>query len=82
MYLKLLSRWPTLSPATIAAKVKHFFVCYSVNRHKSTTLTPCYHAEGYSPDDNRFDLRPFLYDNTWARQFACIDEDVRTRAEP
>jgi len=26
-----------------------------------TTLTPSYHAEQYSPDDNRFDLRPFLY---------------------
>lgn len=26
-----------------------------------TTLTPSYHAESYSPDDNRFDLRPFLY---------------------
>eukprot|EP00179_Madagascaria_erythrocladioides_P029989 CAMPEP_0198331912 /NCGR_PEP_ID=MMETSP1450-20131203/17916_1 /TAXON_ID=753684 ORGANISM="Madagascaria erythrocladiodes, Strain CCMP3234" /NCGR_SAMPLE_ID=MMETSP1450 /ASSEMBLY_ACC=CAM_ASM_001115 /LENGTH=30 /DNA_ID= /DNA_START= /DNA_END= /DNA_ORIENTATION= len=26
-----------------------------------TTLTPSYHAENYSPEDNRFDLRQFLY---------------------
>ena len=32
-----------------------------LNRHKMTVLTPSYHAESYSPDDNRFDLRPFLY---------------------
>ena len=31
-----------------------------------TVLTPSYHAEQYSPDDNRFDLRPFLYPSfTW-----------------
>ncbi|KAF4724890.1 Glutamine-dependent NAD(+) synthetase, partial [Perkinsus olseni] len=45
----------------VAGKVKHFFNCYCRNRHKCTVLTPSYHAEAYSPDDNRFDLRPFLY---------------------
>lgn len=31
-----------------------------------TVLPPAYHAEQYSPDDNRFDLRPFLYPSfTW-----------------
>lgn len=44
-----------------ADKVKRFFYYYGINRHKMTTLTPSYHAEPYSPDDNRFDLRPFLY---------------------
>lgn len=39
-----------------------------------TTLTPSYHAEDYSPDDNRFDLRPFLYNTKWSRQFAVMDE--------
>ncbi|KAI0734335.1 carbon-nitrogen hydrolase [Irpex lacteus] len=34
---------------------------HTQNRRKLTTLTPGYHAEQYSPDDNRFDLRPFLY---------------------
>ena len=41
----------------IAHKVKHFFRRYAINRHKMTTITPSYHAENYSPDDNRFDLR-------------------------
>ena len=40
-----------------------------------TTLTPAYHAEAYSPDDNRFDLRQFLYPS-WKRQFDSIDAMV------
>jgi NAD+ synthase (glutamine-hydrolysing) len=60
-FMKLLHDWsPTMSPATIADKVKRFFFYYAINRHKMTVLTPSYHAESYSPDDNRFDLRPFL----------------------
>jgi NAD+ synthase (glutamine-hydrolysing) len=39
-----------------------------------TTLTPAYHAEAYSPDDNRFDLRQFLYNISWSWQFKKIDE--------
>ncbi|PKI85565.1 NAD(+) synthase (glutamine-hydrolyzing) [Malassezia vespertilionis] len=54
MFVKLLPMWtPRLSPIDIAAKVKHFFFEYARNRHKMTTLTPSYHAESYSPDDNR-----------------------------
>ena len=60
----------------IAEKVKRFFFFYSANRHKMTTLTPSYHAENYSPDDNRFDLRPFLYNVRWPWQFKKIDEIV------
>lgn len=60
----------------VAQKVKHFFRMYSVNRHKMTTITPSYHAETYSPDDNRFDLRPFLYNTRWTWQFRCIDTQV------
>ena len=41
-----------------------------------TTLTPSYHAECYSPDDNRFDHRPFLYPARWTWQFAAIDNAV------
>ena len=37
-----------------------------------TTLTPSYHAEVYSPDDNRFDHRPFLYNIRWSWQFSAI----------
>jgi NAD+ synthase (glutamine-hydrolysing) len=35
-------------------QVKHFFKYYAINRHKATVLTPSYHAENYSPDDNRW----------------------------
>ncbi|OCB85527.1 glutamine-dependent NAD synthetase with GAT domain-containing protein [Sanghuangporus baumii] len=58
----------------IADKVKLFFFEYARNRHKMTTLTPAYHAESYSPDDNRFDLRPFLYPSRFPFQFKKIDE--------
>jgi len=77
MFLKLVHVWGTergISPAQVAEKVKLFFRFYSINRHKMTTLTPSYHAEVYSPDDNRFDHRPFLYNTRWTYQFAAIDQ--------
>ena len=37
-------------------QVKLFFRKYAINRHKMTTVTPSYHAEAYSPDDNRYDF--------------------------
>ena len=43
----------TKAPWEVVGKVKHFFRSYAVNRHKMTTVTPSYHAEAYSPDDNR-----------------------------
>jgi NAD+ synthase (glutamine-hydrolysing) len=74
MFLKLIDDWgKKYNVSEISAKVKKFFYFYSINRHKMTTLTPSYHAENYSPDDNRFDLRPFLYNSTWNRQFTTID---------
>lgn len=76
MFRKLLVTWSHLSPSEVASKVKRFFYYYSVNRHKMTTITPAYHAEAYSPDDNRFDLRQFLYNTRWTRQFAVIDDIV------
>ncbi|KAJ6667101.1 hypothetical protein lerEdw1_017079 [Lerista edwardsae] len=77
MFCKLLTMWKLMcSPREVASKVQHFFRMYSVNRHKMTTLTPSYHAADYSPDDNRFDLRPFLYNSAWSWQFRCIDEQV------
>ncbi|OBZ66727.1 Glutamine-dependent NAD(+) synthetase [Grifola frondosa] len=75
MFTKLVYEWGSfLSPVQIAEKVKHFFFEYARNRHKMTTLTPSYHAEQYSPDDNRFDLRPFLYPSRFPWQFKKIDE--------
>ncbi|CAJ1350482.1 unnamed protein product [Effrenium voratum] len=61
----------------VAQKVKDFFFYNAINRHKMTTLTPSYHAENYSPDDNRFDLRPFLFPATFDAQFEAIDAVVK-----
>lgn len=55
--------------------------CYAINRHKMTVITPAYHAEQYSPDDNRFDHRPFLYRANWSWQFREIDKQVRLLAK-
>ena len=50
-----------MQPREVLKKVERFYTMHMRNRHKMTTLTPSYHAENYSPDDNRFDLRPFCY---------------------
>ena len=81
MACKLAAMWGpgserSLPIAEVASKVKRFFRFYAINRHKMTTLTPSYHAENYSPDDNRYDLRPFLYPVRFERQFRLIDEFV------
>ncbi|XP_077613491.1 glutamine-dependent NAD(+) synthetase [Crocuta crocuta] len=77
MFCKLVSLWQDVcSPRQVADKVRWFFCKYAANRHKMTTLTPAYHAESYSPDDNRFDLRPFLYNTRWPWQFRCIETQV------
>lgn len=77
MFCRLVGAWrDRYSADEVADKVKHFFRCYAINRHKMTVLTPSYHAESYSPDDNRFDHRPFLYRANWSWQFRAIDEKV------
>lgn len=54
VFNKLLHEWgDRMSPKAIATKTKNFFFYYAINRHKQTVLTPAYHAEQYSPDDNR-----------------------------
>lgn len=86
MFEKLTAEWSHLPPREVAEKVKRFFYYYAINRHKATVLTPAYHAESYSPDDNRFDLRQFLYNARWSWQFRRIDrlveqmEEYRTEA--
>ncbi|KAF2247922.1 putative glutamine-dependent NAD(+) synthetase [Trematosphaeria pertusa] len=78
MFERLLHDWrDQYTPREVADKVKRFHHFYAINRHKMTTMTPAYHAEEYSPDDNRFDLRPFLYPpffESWS--FKKIDERV------
>lgn len=82
MFRKLRQEWGAkLDSAAVAEKVKRFFFYYSINRHKTTVLTPAYHAENYTPDDNRFDLRPFLYNAKWTWQFGKIDDEVRVEME-
>ncbi|GAX84189.1 hypothetical protein CEUSTIGMA_g11612.t1 [Chlamydomonas eustigma] len=76
MFRRCLQMWGNMYTAkVIADKVKHFFRYYAINRHKTTVLTPSYHAESYSPDDNRFDHRPFLYNFAWPWQFRQIDDE-------
>lgn len=79
MFEHLLLEWSDrqLTAKQIADKVKKFFRYYAINRHKTTVLTPSYHCENYGTDDNRFDLRQFLYDTTWEHQFAEIDKVVK-----
>ncbi|KAL6052771.1 Glutamine-dependent NAD(+) synthetase [Balamuthia mandrillaris] len=77
MFQKLVYMWEDkLTAREIAEKVKRFFFYYCINRHKMTVLTPAYHAEAYSPEDNRYDLRQFLYNSKWDAQFSAIDELV------
>ena len=77
MFSKLLHEWEDIcTPEEVSEKVKKFFRYYSINRHKMTVLTPSYHAESYSPDDNRFDHRPFLYNISWSWQFRSIDNKL------
>ena len=71
MFRKLHDLWgQRMSLDDLESMINRFFFFHSANRHKMTTLTPAYHAEGYSVDDHRFDLRPFLYplDFTWQKQ--------------
>ncbi|CAI7666933.1 unnamed protein product [Penicillium palitans] len=77
MYEKLLHLWGNeYSPREIYEKTRHFFYYYSINRHKMTVLTPSYHAEQYSPEDNRHDLRQFLYPPfTWA--YKKMEDNVK-----
>lgn len=78
-YLRLLGDWkerPGFGPREIADKVMRFFRFYSLNRHKAVILTPSPHMSAYNPDDNRHDLRPFLYVVNWPWQFDKIKAHV------
>lgn len=77
MFQRLIHDWSHLAPYQVAEKVKRFYHYYAINRHKMTTLTPALHSNDYSPDDNRFDLRPFLYPpyyKSWS--FKKMDEEL------
>ncbi|MCJ1223775.1 glutamine-dependent NAD(+) synthetase [Toensbergia leucococca] len=77
VYSTLLHRWIDRTPRQIYEKTRTFFYYYAINRHKMTVLTPSLHLESYGPDDNRFDLRPFLYPRfSWP--FKKIDAHVES----
>ena len=47
-------------PQYLFDKISTYYRRYTMNRHKAVIVTPSVHLLP-SPDDNRFDLRPFLY---------------------
>jgi len=62
MFERLVVEWSEhMRPRAVYKKVRDFMYYYAVNRHKMTTMTPGLYLESYTPDDNRYDLRPFLY---------------------
>ena len=61
----------------IATKIKRFFTHYSQNRHKANTLPPTFVYDPECCDNNRFDIRPFMYATDWSYQFDIIDQRVR-----
>lgn len=80
-----------MGPRQIAEKTMRFFRFYAINRHKATIITPSIHLSAYSmfplpifellltlvdPDDNRHDLRPFLYVVDFPFQFNKIRAHV------
>ena len=75
MFNRLRALKPEIPAKDHYSRVAFFFRKYSANRHKMTTLPPAYHAMSSSPDDNRFDLRPFLY-GQWTWQFKRIERDL------
>lgn len=62
MFERLVVDWSGhMEPRKVYEKVRSFMYYYAINRHKMTTMTPGLYLESYTPDDNRYDLRPFLY---------------------
>ena len=74
MFHHLCEEWGAkLSPEETARKVKIYFFYFSLFRHLMTSMPPAMHATPHNPDDNRHDLRQFVYNSRWPRQFQSID---------
>ena len=85
MWEHLRHQWGAeMSAKQVYEKVRHFFWRFNVNRHKMTTLTPAIHFETYSPDDNRHDLRPFVYPPfTWPwKKIEDAVEKIESETDP
>lgn len=81
---RLVHEWRPLAPREVAERVERFYRAYAIHRHKTTVLTPSYHAEAYGVEDHRYDLRPFLVDPRWRRPFDAIRArvaELEARAE-
>jgi len=77
VFQRLVHEWNDQEPREVARKVKHFFHKWAVSRHKMTVMTPALHMENYSPEDHRFDLRPFLYKSYYSSwPYRQIDKAV------
>jgi NAD+ synthetase len=61
-------------PKYLFDKISTYYRRYTMNRHKAVIVTPSVHLLP-SPDDNRFDLRPFLYR-------VAIDEKIMKLIKP
>lgn len=78
------------TPTILASLIERFFNWYNKNRSKMTILTPGIHATNYSPDDNRFDHRPYLlpffpdsYQMNLIRKVAAeMEERIKKDAAP
>lgn len=51
-------------------------ILYSIYLNPVRAETILNYMQSYSPEDNRFDLRQFLYNTRWPYQFRKIDELV------
>lgn len=77
MFKYLTQIWTNRSHEEIKNKVEKYFYKYSVNRHKVTTLTPSIYLDTNCNDDNRYDLRQFLYNSEWSYQFNNIGNIIK-----
>lgn len=77
MFKRMKKMNPSQSNEELRNKVKKYFFKYACNRHKVTTLTPSLYLDVNCNDDNRFDLRPFLYDPNFEYQFEKIDAFIK-----
>ncbi|KAH8598443.1 hypothetical protein B0O99DRAFT_650308 [Bisporella sp. PMI_857] len=79
MFQHLVHEWkPEMIDAReVAVKVKRFYHFFAINRHKMTTITPSYHAENYSPDDNRPFLYPGMYENYAFKKIDKMVEKIK-----
>lgn len=79
MFKFLCQIWTEKSHEEIKKKVEKYFYKYSINRHKVTTLTPSIYLDSSCNDDNRYDLRQFLYNSEWTYQFNNIENVLKNK---